>query len=258
MYRPALLPRSAATTRNYSSLHGVSLDSPVSGSIDADIRHRIRLMQEERHKLQQKASKMRQRVSSRSSNLTTLLTSLGLRQNARIPPTVDVLRKTLQTLESRKAAAEQTLSQLLASDEFSQWRELEADLITAYEEYRRLQDCFEEVGEYQDVVLNDLSIARSRVYDDLGSDITTMKRDIATMEQKFSDSQVGKRESTGDVETDPEDLRRRITQIRSTLAAEKCSAAKAIEMEKASALELRDLESAAIIRLSRAMGQQLV
>jgi hypothetical protein len=171
-----------------------------------------------------------------------------------VPPAA-VLAKAVQALESQKRSADNELSIILDSDDFLQAQELETDMMATLAEYQRLCDCFDEVSEYHDALLGDLSTATSRLAEVADSSIIeSMNRDIALLEQQLNNYPPRR----PDLDVSADELRRVMAQIGSTLSAEECSAAKAIEMEKVSAAELLRLEGTAVIRLKQVMNQAIV
>jgi hypothetical protein len=213
-------------------------------------------MRKEQQIIQQKSTKMRQRISSRNHNLTDILVSVGLAAGA--TPSLDLLRKTVARLESRKKDADITLSTILNGDAFCYAQELEADLITDFEEYQRLLDCLEEVREYHEVICSDFAAAHARLRSDAESvDLKDIRRDIGAIERELNEIR-NMRDLSADSELSPEEIRGRIAQIRQTLSAEQCSAATAVEIETTSAGKLRDLQRSALIRLEQAMRRQVV
>jgi hypothetical protein len=215
-------------------------------------------MRKEQQIIQQKATKLRQRISARNQNLTSILASVGLPANSDSVPSLVLLRQTLAKLETRKQEAESNLSAILTGDAFCLARELEADLITAYEESRRLRECLEEVQEYDEILCGDFVAARDRLRSDgFPIDVKSIKQDIASMERDLNEIR-GRRDLSGDCDLTTEQIRNRIAQLTSTLSAERCSTATAVDLEQRSASQLRNLERGALTRLEQAMRLQVL
>jgi hypothetical protein len=201
---------------------------------------------------------MRQRISERNRSLANILASVGLSATADASHSTDLLRQRLVKLEARKREAEATLSAILQSDPFCYAEELEADLITDFEEHQRLTDCLDEVREYHEILCNDLTTATESLRSSAASpEVNEIQRDIAAMERKLNDIR-----SRGDLsanwDLNPQEIQKRIAHLTGTLSAERCSTAVAVDLEKTSAAQLKNLERGALIRLEQAMRLHVV
>lgn len=196
---------------------------------------------------------MRKRLSIRNQSLAKIVESANLSRGC--VPSTSALRDAVASLQSQIAAHQAELAAIRASDEFNQAEELASDLLTAYEEIRRLEECTAEAAEYREHVASDIAIARARLSDEeqqrelpgLREETEAMRREIAEIHERRLAALVAREDDAS--------IRSRIETLEGTLSAERMSSSRAVEAERESSVELLGIARAAAERLRAAMAR---